>query len=83
MFCSGRGHVGHVGQVCHLGMLVVLAHRRVGLGQAELLALGLFHAELEEGVVVQHLLDFLAELERGQLQQPDGLLELWREGQVL
>ena len=31
----------------------------------------------------QHLLDFLIQFERGQLQQPDRLLQLGRERQVL
>jgi hypothetical protein len=38
---------------------------------------------LEEGVLLEHLLDFLVQLERGQLQQADRLLQLGREGEVL
>eukprot|EP01136_Pigoraptor_vietnamica_P012868 Opistho-1_new@53237 len=37
----------------------------------------------EEGVLLQHLLDFLVKLERGQLQQPDRLLQLRRQRQML
>ena len=38
---------------------------------------------LEEGVLLEHLLDFLVQLERRQLQQPDRLLQLRRQRQVL
>ena len=38
---------------------------------------------LQEGVLFEHLLDFLVQLQRGQLQQADGLLQLRRERQVL
>ena len=37
----------------------------------------------EEGVALQHLLDFLVEFERGELQQADGLLELGCQREVL
>ena len=37
----------------------------------------------EEGVALEHLLDFLVQLQRGQLQQADGLLQLGRQRQVL
>ena len=38
---------------------------------------------LQKGVLVEHLLDFLAQFEGRQLQQPDRLLQLRRQGQVL
>ena len=38
---------------------------------------------IQEGVGLEHLLDFLVQLQRGQLQQPDRLLQLGRERQVL
>ena len=42
-----------------------------------------FHFFFKKRVVVQHLFDFLAQLQGGELQQADGLLQLWRECQVL
>ena len=39
--------------------------------------------DLEERVLLEHLLDFLVQLERGQLQQPDRLLQLRRQREVL
>ena len=38
---------------------------------------------LEERVLLEHLLDFLVELERRQLEEPDRLLQLRRERQML
>ena len=38
---------------------------------------------LEQRVVLQEALDFLVEFERRQLQQPDRLLQLRRQRQVL
>ena len=38
---------------------------------------------LEERVLLEHLLDFLVQLERRQLEQPDRLLQLRRQRQVL
>ena len=38
---------------------------------------------LEQGILLQQFLDFLVELQRGQLQQPDRLLQLRRQRQVL
>jgi hypothetical protein len=38
---------------------------------------------LQERVLFEHLLDFLLQLERRQLQQADRLLQLRREGQML
>ena len=67
----------------NLGLAVVLADARIGLRQAELLARRLLAREFEEGVVVEHLLDLLAQLQRRELQQPDRLLQLRRERQML
>ena len=44
---------------------------------------GVVFLGLEEGVLFEHLLDFLMQLERRQLQQPDRLLQLRRQRQVL
>jgi hypothetical protein len=38
---------------------------------------------VEEGVLLEHLADFLVQFQRGQLQQADRLLQLGRERQVL
>jgi hypothetical protein len=38
---------------------------------------------LEKGVLLEHLLDFLLQLQRRQLQQADRLLQLRRQRQVL
>ncbi len=76
--CRRRGRV-----VGELGFTVVLRHRGVGLGQPEFLTRRFVEAQLQEGVLVEHLLDFLRQLERGQLQQPDRLLQLRRQRQML
>ena len=55
---------------------------RVGRGQGGIAVVGLVLA-LQEGVVLQHLLDFARQLQRGQLQQANRLLQLRRERQVL
>ena len=39
--------------------------------------------DLEERVLLEHLLDFLVQLERRQLEQPDRLLQLRRQREVL
>ena len=39
--------------------------------------------DFEEGVLFEHLLDFLVQLERRQLQQADRLLQLRRQRQML
>ena len=62
------------------GAVVALA---LELGAGRRVEGGEVFVRLEEGVLLEHLLDFLMELERGQLQQADGLLQLGREGQVL
>jgi hypothetical protein len=67
----------------HLGLPVAQRHRRVELRQAELLGRRGLLGHLQERVVVQHLVDFLAELQRRELQQPDRLLQLRRQRQVL
>jgi hypothetical protein len=79
-FCwRQRGHrLGH-----EFGFAVVVTHWRVRLRQAKFLARGFVGVEFQERVVVQHLLDFLAQLQRGQLQQADGLLQLRRQRQML
>jgi len=38
---------------------------------------------LQQRVVLEHLLQFLVQLKRGQLQQTDRLLQLWRQRKVL
>ncbi|MNV99480.1 hypothetical protein D3C71_1948500 [compost metagenome] len=63
--------------------MVVALRRHIGLGQAKLLALGFFGSAFEERVVVEHVLDFLAQLQRRELEQPDRLLQLRREGEML
>jgi uncharacterized membrane protein YqiK len=67
----------------HLGFPVAQRHRGVELRQAKILGRQGVFRYLEKRVVVQHLVDFLAELQRRQLQQPDGLLQLGRERQML
>jgi len=47
------------------------------------LTLKLVVGTLQKGILVQQLLDFLVQLQRGKLQQTDGLLQLGRERQVL
>ena len=47
------------------------------------LAFGQVFGTFKKRVLVEHLLDFLCHFQRGQLQQPDGLLQLRRERQVL
>ena len=69
--------------VGELGFTVVLRHRGVGLRQPEFLTRRFVQAQLQEGVLVEHLLDFLRQLERGQLQQPDRLLQLRRQRKML
>ena len=56
--------------------------RRGALGQ-RLEHRGVVFLGLEEGVLLEHLLDFLVQFERRQLQQPDRLLQLRRQRQVL
>jgi hypothetical protein len=51
--------------------------------QPELLAHRSLFRHFEERVLVEHLLDFLAQLKRRQLQQPDRLLQLGRQRKML
>jgi hypothetical protein len=46
-------------------------------------ALGRLGLGFQKRVLVEHLLDLLRHFQRGQLQQPDGLLQLRRERQML
>ena len=62
---------------------IVATHWCVGLRQAKFFARHLIGRALQKRVVIQHLVNLLAELQRGQLQQLDGLLQLGRERQVL
>jgi hypothetical protein len=57
--------------------------RRVDGVEPELLARRFFGGALEERVLVEHLLHLLAQFERGELQQPDRLLQLGREREML
>ena len=66
-----------------LGVEVVASHRRVGTLQPKLLSRRFVAAALQERVLIEHLLYFLAHLQRRELQQPDRLLKLRRERQVL
>jgi hypothetical protein len=47
------------------------------------LALLVLVLAFQQRVVLQHLLQFLVQLQRRQLQQPDRLLQLRRQGEVL
>ena len=62
---------------------LAFADRRVGLRQAKFLARGLVLGYFQKRVLVEHLLHFLAKLQRGELQQPNGLLQLGRQRQML
>ena len=55
----------------------------IKLLQAKLFTRRSFFGDFQKRVFVEHLLDFLAQLQRGELQQANGLLQLWRERQVL
>ena len=55
----------------------------VGVCEAEFFARGAVVGALEEGVFVQHGVHFALQIERGQLQQAYGLLQLGSEGQAL
>ena len=44
---------------------------------------GRFFSHLQKRIFIEHLLDFLAQLQRGELQQANGLLQLGRERQML
>jgi hypothetical protein len=66
-----------------LRLKVIAAHRGVNLRQSEFLARRLLGVQLQERVVVEHLLDLLAELQCGELQQTDRLLQLGSECKML
>ena len=55
----------------------------VGLRHARLVQAGTVIFAVQKRVVVEHLLDFLAQLQCGELQQADGLLQLRRQSQML
>ena len=84
---------GHLGDAVHRhlrravghgvsGGIVVLGHG-IGAVQAILFPLGGLVVFFQKRVVVEHLLDFLTEFQGGELQQPDRLLQLRRQGQML
>ena len=79
------GDFRHRVQRRHLagGLGIVYLGRGIGLRQAKFLARCVFELFVEERVLVEHLLNFLAQLQRGQLQESDRLLQLRRERQVL
>ncbi len=66
-----------------IGLAVGFVHGRIRAIEPELLARRFVGVALQKRVVVQHLLDLGDELERGQLQQPDRLLQLRRQREVL
>ena len=65
-----------------LGVALARSVGRAPLGR-RLEGLPALFLDFEEGVLLEHLLDFLVQLQRGELQQPDRLLQLRRERQVL
>jgi hypothetical protein len=82
--CSMLLHLADAGagdKIHHLFAIVL--GRGVGLGQPKLFARGLFHFLFQKRVVVEHLVDLLAQLHGGELEQADRLLQLGRERQVL
>ena len=68
---------------CKLHRQFTRADRRICLTQAKLFTWCLFVRQLQERVVVQHLVYLLAEFQGGELQQTNGLLQLRGERQVL
>ena len=66
-----------------LKILDVLADRYIRRGQTKLLPRSRLIRELQKRVLVQHLLDFLAQLQRRELQQTNRLLQLRRQRQML
>ncbi len=66
---------------------IVALRRRIGLGFGAFRRRGVEGQRLvvgfEEGVQLEHLLDFLLQLQCRQLQQPDRLLQLRRQRQML
>ena len=66
-----------------IGLVVIAAGAHVGVTESELLGRRGLVGDFQKRVVIQHLLDFLAQLQRGELQQADRLLELGRQSQML
>ena len=66
-----------------LAAAVAFAHGGIGARQAEFFARGGVIGALQKGVFVEHGLHFTLQIDGGQLQQADGLLQLGREGKVL
>ena len=62
---------------------IFLAHRCVCFIDTKFFARRFFEVFVEKRVLVEHLLDLLAQFEGGELEQTDRLLQLRREGQVL
>ena len=60
-----------------------MADQRVGRFQAVLLALGRLVVDFQKRIGLEHLLDFLRQLQGGELQKADRLLQLRRERQML
>ena len=75
---AGVGRVGAVAVVAVTGAVGRLALGRRVVGAGRRIVLG-----FQERVLVEHLAHFLMQLQRGQLQQPDRLLQLRRQRQVL
>lgn len=66
-----------------LGRGFVVLHRRLALGFGLRLDGGRLIVAFQQRIVGEHLRDFRLELERGQLQQPDRLLQLRGQRQML
>ena len=60
-----------------------IASGGIGLVETKLFARRFFKIFVEKRVLVEHLLNLLAQLQGRQLQQSDGLLQLGRERQML
>ena len=79
---GGRGRIG--GDFGGgLAETVAQTDRGVGVRQARGVGLGGVGVAFQKGVVGQLLFHLLCQFQRGELQQPDGLLQLWRQRQVL
>ena len=76
--------VGRQGGAGRLGGVVRGLRRELRRGGVRRRGVGrVVVGQLQQRVVGQHLLDFLRQLQRGQLQQADGLLQLGGERQML
>ena len=86
---SGAGHPVIGATRCRtfsgriLKILDVLTDRHIRRGQTKLLPRSSLFRQLQKRVLVQHLLDFLAQLQRRELQQTNRLLQLRRQRQML